>query len=158
SPSGEDAKQFQAVGKGPFSLIELLLKNPRQLDQLIRQPNYQVELLPWFLMISLTAFTLFGVGITLVMSSAAVWPHLYPIEQVISGLNDRPLQFDDGHTVSVLSPWLNGDAFRLIVAYSIGLIAATGICLPSLYFYSLLAGVRMTMLDIVIHALKSKAA
>lgn len=37
------------------------------------------------------------------------------------------------------------------------MIAATGICLPSLYFYGLLAGVRMTMLDIVCQALKSKA-
>ena len=38
-----------------------------------------------------------------------------------------------------------------------GLIGATGICLPSLYFYGLLAGVRMTMMDVVIHAIKSKA-
>ena len=38
-----------------------------------------------------------------------------------------------------------------------GLIAASGICLPSLYFYALLAGVRMTMVDVVLHTLKSKA-
>ena len=52
---------------------------------------------------------------------------------------------------------MDGSAEALIAAYAIGLIAATGICLPSLYFYGLLAGVRMTMLDVVIQALKSKA-
>ncbi len=38
-----------------------------------------------------------------------------------------------------------------------GLIAATGICLPSLYFYGLLAGVKMSMRDVVIHSLRAKA-
>ena len=32
-----------------------------------------------------------------------------------------------------------------------------GVALPSLYFYCLLAGVRMTMLEVVVHAVKSKA-
>ena len=30
-----------------------------------------------------------------------------------------------------------------------GLVAASGVCLPSLYFYCLLAGVRMTMVEVV---------
>jgi hypothetical protein len=54
-------------------------------------------------------------------------------------------------------PWLDGSAEALVAAYAIGLIAATGICLPSLYFYGLLAGVRITMLDVVIQSLKAKA-
>ena len=43
------------------------------------------------------------------------------------------------------------------MAYAFGLVAASGVCLPSLYFYCLLAGVRMTMLEVVVHAVKSKA-
>ena len=94
---------------------------------------------------------------SLVLSAATVWPHLFPIEAVLEGKQRTPLQFETGETSSLVTPWLNGNAFRLIAAYAIGLIAATGICLPSLYFYGLLSGVRMTMMDVVIHALKSKA-
>jgi hypothetical protein len=46
---------------------------------------------------------------------------------------------------------------RLILAYSFGLIAASGLCLPSLYFYGLLSGLRLTMPDVVIHSLKCTA-
>jgi hypothetical protein len=45
----------------------------------------------------------------------------------------------------------------LIAAYCFGLIAATGVCLPSLYFYGLLSGVKLSMLDVVTHAMKAKA-
>ncbi len=46
----------------------------------------------------------------------------------------------------------------LWLAYSLGLVAATGICLPSFYFYGLLAGVKMTFLQVVTHCLKGQAA
>ena len=42
-------------------------------------------------------------------------------------------------------------------AYAFGLVAASGVALPSLYFYCLLAGVRMSMLEVVVHAVKAKA-
>jgi hypothetical protein len=45
----------------------------------------------------------------------------------------------------------------LTFAYAFGLVAASGVALPSLYFYGLLAGVRMSMVDVLIHAVKSKA-
>jgi hypothetical protein len=45
----------------------------------------------------------------------------------------------------------------LVIAYSVGLIAASGVCLPSLYFYGLLSGLRMTMSDVVVHTLKGCA-
>jgi hypothetical protein len=53
--------------------------------------------------------------------------------------------------------WTSGHAAQLIIAYVFGLIAATGVCLPSLYFYGLLSGIRLSMLDVVTHAMKAKA-
>ena len=145
------------VTDGPLGLLELILKDPMRLDRLIRQPDRQRELLPWFVAISLIGFVLFGVAMSLVLSAAAVWPQLFAIDLVLSGTHRSFFEFKTFPTDSFASPWLNGQAFRLMAAYSIGLIAATGICLPSLYFYGLLAGIRMTMLDVVIHALKSTA-
>jgi hypothetical protein len=59
--------------------------------------------------------------------------------------------------VGRVAPWINGEALFFTGAYAFGLVAASGVCLPSLYFYGLLAGVRMSMLDVVVHAVKSKA-
>ena len=157
SGSQSDVDPIAEARSGPLALLELILKKPVQLDRLIRRPEYQAELIPRLLAISLIGFTFFGVAMSLVLSAATVWPHLFPIEAVLEGKQRTPLQFETGETSSLVTPWLNGNAFRLIAAYAIGLIAATGICLPSLYFYGLLSGVRMTMMDVVIHALKSKA-
>jgi hypothetical protein len=159
SGSGNPAKDdpVAQMRGGPLALLELILKDPAQLDRLIRKPEYQADLVPRLLAISLIGFTFFGVAMSLVLSAATVWPHLFPIDAVLEGKQVTPLQFESGQTTSLVAPWLNGNAFRLIAAYAIGLIAATGICLPSLYFYGLLSDVRMTMMDVVIHALKSKA-
>jgi hypothetical protein len=48
-------------------------------------------------------------------------------------------------------------ALCLWAAYTLGLVAATGICLPSFYFYGLLAGVKITMVQVTTHVLKGKA-
>ena len=146
-----------AVGDGPLALVELILKNPARLDRLIREPARQVELLPRFLAIALIGFTFFGLAMALVLSTSTVWPKLFAMDAVLAGREAVPLRFESTAQASLLTHWLDGDALRLIVAYAVGLIAATGICLPSLYFYGLLAGLRMTMLDVVLHALKSKA-
>jgi len=146
-----------AVDDGPLGLIELILKNPVQLDRLIRQPHQQAKLLPRFLAISLICFTFFGVALSLVLSATSVWPHLFSIDSFITRKQSDLMQFQDFGSQSFAAPWTNGNAFRLIAAYAVGLIAATGICLPSLYFYGLLAGVRMTMMDVVLQSLKSKA-
>lgn len=142
---------------GSLGLLELILKAPEQLDRLIRDPARQAELLPRFLGISLVGFTFFGVAMSLVLSTSTVWPQLFPMEAVVAGRESTPMRFAASSGSSLLTHWLNGDALRLIAAYAVGLIAATGICLPSLYFYSLLAGVRMTMMDVVLQSLKSKA-
>jgi len=147
----------EPVRGGLFTLIELILKDPTRLDRLIRDRDHQIEFLPRFLAISLIGFVFFGVAMSLVFGATNVWPHLSAIALLIDGREHEFLRFDGGPTVTLISPWLSGDGFKLIAAYAIGLIGATGICLPSLYFYGLLAGVRMTTLDIVVHALKSKA-
>ena len=156
--AGEHGVSDQAaVGDGPLALVELILKNPARLDRLIREPARQVELLPRFLAIALIGFTFFGIAMALVLSTSTVWPKLFAMDAVLAGREAVPLRFESTAQASLLTHWLDGDALRLIVAYAVGLIAATGICLPSLYFYGLLAGVRMTMLDVVLHSLKSKA-
>src|SRR5260370_10758111 len=45
--------------------------------------------------------------------------------------------------------WSDGTALSLPLAYTIGIVLAACVCLPSFYFYSLLAGLRMTWLQIV---------
>lgn len=140
-------------------LVELILKNRPRLEWLIRDQELQTALVPRLLLISLCSFLLFGVAIAVTLDAAGVWPQLTALSDVFSAA-------DRGRTISFLkmaavedgaSRWFDGSAFKLLGAYSLGLIAATGICLPSLYFYGLLAGVRMSMQDVVLHSLKAKA-
>ena len=155
--AAEVAAETDLIGYGPLALVEYILKFPDRLDRMIREPDKQAALIPRFLGISLIGFTFFGVAMSLVLSSAAVWPHLSSLEDVVAGKTHEVLVFEVMKTDSVARHWINGDAIRLIVAYTVGLIAATGICLPSLYFYALLSGIRLTMVDVVVHSLKSKA-
>jgi hypothetical protein len=147
----------QTLERDSLGLLELILKSPDRLDRLIRDPEYQPELLSRFLGISLVGFSFFGVAMSLVLSASSVWPQLAAVDAVLAGREPTILKFTKSADLSFTAHWLNGDALRLVAAYAAGLIAATGICLPSLYFYSLLAGVRMTMMDVVLQALKSKA-
>jgi hypothetical protein len=143
---------------GIADLVELILKRRDRLEQLIREPALQSVLLPKFLAIALIGFVFFGVALSLVFTSAGQWPRLIAIRDIVAGEADSLAAFDFVTTsASRLNLWIDGSAAALIAAYAIGLVAATGICLPSLYFYGLLAGVRMTMLDVVVQALKSKA-
>src|SRR5260370_17648631 len=43
--------------------------------------------------------------------------------------------------------WSDGTALSLPLAYTIGIVLAACVCLPSFYFYSLLAVVRMAWLQ-----------
>ncbi len=45
--------------------------------------------------------------------------------------------------------WANGSALALPLAYAIGIVLAACVCLPSFYFFSLLAGVKMSWLQLV---------
>jgi hypothetical protein len=148
----------EPVSKNLLGLIELILKRPDRLESLIRQPARQAVLLPRFLAIALVGFIFFGVALSLVFTAAGQWPNLTPIRDVVAGESRTVAAFNTLTAgQSPLTLWIDGSALKMILAYAVGLVAATGICLPSLYFYSLLAGVRMTMLDVVVQALKSKA-
>ena len=142
-----------------LGLIELILKDRPRLDQAIRNPALQRQLVPKFLTIALLSFFLFGVCLVIMFNAAGVWPELTAMKTVFdaaeAGHESTFLKFVPD-TVGV-GRWLDGSAWQLILAYSLGLIAATGVCLPSLYFYGLLAGVRMSMVDVVLHSVKSKA-
>src|SRR5439155_8083600 len=157
-PSPTTTNGEEPTKTGVADLVELILKRRDRLEQLVREPSLQSVLLPKFLAISLIGFVFFGVALSLFFMSAGQWPRLIAIRDIVAGEATSVASFDSlasGETR--LSHWLNGSAEALIAAYAIGLIAATGVCLPSLYFYGLLAGVRMTMLDVVIQSLKSKA-
>jgi len=133
------------------------LKDPLKLDRWIRDRSLQIDLMPRFLMIALLGFAFYGICMSLVISSCHVWPHLTEMATIVSHDDSVMIRFQSHEGDSNLSPWLNGRVVSLIIAYVFGLIAATGICLPSLYFYGLLSGVKMTLLDIVLQAVKSKA-
>lgn len=157
-PNHRDSTDLNTrIAGGPLALVELILKNQPRLDRLIRQRDQQTELLTCFLLISLVGFAFYGVAMTMVFSTASVWPQLFRIDEVLAHRQESLLRFVVHDEATLAAPWLNGDAARLTFAYAVGLIAATGICLPSLYFYGLLAGIRMTAMDVVIHAVKSKA-
>jgi hypothetical protein len=119
-------------------LAELLLKDRAYVDELLRDEARQVDLLPRFLAIALTSFSLYAWAMVLVLFAA-------PVDAIPSVLAES---------------WSVGpqSAISLWLAYALGLVAATGICLPSFYFYGLLAGVRIRFLQVVSHCLKGQAS
>jgi hypothetical protein len=150
---------FEAVGSDSlFGLVEMILKNPARLHKIIRDPARQPQLIPRLLAISLTAFVFFGAAMAVVLTSTHSWPQLTAIADVLDDPSGHLISFRRieiaGTSAAVV---LLRNSFQLTAAYALGLIAATGICLPSLYFHGLLSGVKMTVSDVVIHALKSKA-
>jgi hypothetical protein len=148
-----------AGGSSAASLVELILKDRPGLERLVREPAPKGDLVPRFLAISIVGFVLFGLGTTLVLHAAGKWPRLADIGAWLEApANGSPIRLDAVDPErSVLVLFASGAALKLTAAYALGLIAATCICLPSLYFYGLLSGVRMNLLDVVVHALKAKA-
>jgi hypothetical protein len=115
-------------------LVELLLKDQKGLDALIRDESLAPELIPRLLAVSLTGFAVFGVVATLVLNLAGAQPSWVPSTR-----------------------WSDGTWASLTLAYVLGLIGSTGICLPSFYFYGLLAGVKLTMLQATAFAVRCLA-
>lgn len=143
---------------GTFELVELILKNRAQLHRIIRVPAAQVELIPRFLAVAFSGFLMYGVAITVVLSASGVWPELTAFDIWLRNTNAPLWRFVPIESqVPLAAPWLDGSAFKLMAAYCLGLIAAAGVCLPSLYFYGLLSQIRMTMLEVTVHTLKSMA-
>lgn len=139
-------------------VIELILKDRLALNRLLATEGNKVELATRFLGIALCSFVLFGVAMAVACDAAALWPKLTPLANWV---DDRSLELVTYQAPPEAGPfaqsWLSGQAERLVIAYAFGLIAASCVCLPSLYFYSLLAGLRMTFTEVVLHTLKAKA-
>ena len=119
--------------------MEMLLKNQPALDRQLRDEAQQRAMIPQLLAIAMSGFTLYGVVVTAILNGIHAKTGFW--------LPGVPAAYADGAGVG-----------NLTIAYCAGLIAANGICLPSFYFYSLLAGVRTTMVGVVAHALKGMAA
>jgi hypothetical protein len=119
-------------------VAEMLLKDRRRLDTLLREPERQRELIPRLLAVALIGFVAYGLVTTFLLNaldtSRAFWLPGVPAAH-----------------------WRAATAGNLTLGYALGLIAANCVCLPSFYFYSLLAGVRTPMLAVAAHALKGMA-
>src|SRR5262245_47481084 len=141
-----------------LALVELILKDRPRLESVIRDPALGAELIPRFLAVSLIGFTLFGVAMALIVHTAGVRPELAPIAGVLRGTDQLLIRFapqDTAHDKGIIAVVRSG--LQLISAYDLGLIAAAGACLPSLYFYGLLAGVPMSMARVTVHTVKAMA-
>jgi hypothetical protein len=112
-------------------LVELMLKDRRGLDALVRDEAHAPELIPRLLGVALVGFTIFGIAATLIVNLSSALPPWMPSAR-----------------------WTDGTWASLTLAYVLGLVAATGVCLPSFYFYGLLAGVKLSMLQATSHAVK----
>jgi len=139
SPGEPTIEELKAGEPTATVVVDLLLKNRDRLDLLMRDETQQRLLIPRLLGIALVGFAIYGVVATIVLNGLAstygVWWSWVPEAR-----------------------WRNASVANLSLAYTIGLIAANGVCLPSFYFYGLLAGVRTTMLGVVTQALKGMAA
>jgi hypothetical protein len=115
-------------------LVELMLKDRRRLDLLIRDEAGAPDLIPRLLAVALIGFAIFGIAATLIVNLSGTQPSWMPSAR-----------------------WSDGAWASLTLAYALGLVAATGVCLPSFYFYGLLAGVKLSMLQATAHAVKCLA-
>jgi hypothetical protein len=139
-PSGE-AVNGAGDGQTTLELVEMLLKEPGRLDELNRAPVRQAELFPRFLLIALSAYLVYSFTMVLILNfvPATAYPRA-------GALRLPPAQ------------WSDGTALSLPLAYTISIVLTACVCLPSFYFYSLLAGVRMSWLQIVSIVGKGTAA
>jgi hypothetical protein len=133
-----------AVGSAPdersvLGLAELLLKNPSRVDRLARDESRQLLLLPSLLAIGLVSFSLFALGLVLTLAAA-------PAEALPEFLAER---WAAHRMASAGALWL---------AYALGFTLTTGVCLPSFYFYSLLAGVRVSWAQVTAQIMKGQAS
>jgi len=128
APSWADHKQGEHLDT--TELVDLILKDQRRLDGFIREEARASELIPRLLTLALLGFSIFGIAATLIVNLASTRPAWIPS---------------------------TGGWTSLTLAYVVGLIAATGVCLPSFYFYGLLAGVKLSMLQATTHAVKCLA-
>jgi hypothetical protein len=122
-------------------LVELLLKDESRVDELKRAVQNQREILPRFMLIAQASYLAYSLIMLLVINLAPA--------------GSQP------HSLALKMPaadWRDGTGLGLVLAYNLGIVLAACVCLPSFYFYSLLAGVRLTWLQIVGLIAKGMAA
>ncbi len=122
-----------------LGLVELLLKNPSRVDLLARDGSRQLLLLPSLLAIGLVSFSLFALALVLTLGAA-------PADALPEILAER------------WAAYRTGCALALWLAYALGFTLATGVCLPSFYFYGLLAGVRVSWAQVTAQIMKGQAS
>jgi hypothetical protein len=140
SATPADDREINVDDRSTVGLVELMLKSPERLDELTRDESRQAGLVTQFLTISLVGFTIFGVAATVMLNAGVA----------LGTARSWPERIPDAF-------WRDWSFANLLLAYDIGLIAATGICLPSFYFFGLLAGVKTSMLGVLTHAMKGNS-
>ena len=141
-----------------MQLIEMILKDRSRLERIIHSSSMAAELVPRLLTVALAAFTLFGVALAIVFAALGRDVQLHPIAHRLSRQVENLVDFQqtDAHGPA---GWISTTvkSVKMISAYDLGLIASAGICLPSLYFYGLLAGIKLSMTRVVVQTLKGMA-
>jgi hypothetical protein len=135
--ASDEAPPVSVNERSLLGLAELLLKAPAQLDASVRDPARQAELIPRLLVLALSCLAVFAVVLALLFLAADVSAIPLGVERWNGSV---------------------GSAGALALAYPVGMVAAAGICLPTFYFFGLLAGVRISVLQVTAHVLKGKAA
>ena len=139
-PLEPDPVTFEPTSpRSMLGLTELLLKHPRGLDRLARDETQQTWLIPSLLAICLASFGLFALVLVVTLDSAPVAALPLPLAEWRSS----------HRTASAIGLWL---------AYTLGFTLTIGVCLPSFWFYGLLAGIRATWLQVTAQMVKGQAA
>jgi hypothetical protein len=136
-----DLAGLEIKGRSTLGLVVLLLKQPAGVDRLNRRPAGQRQLFPRLLLIGILAYLVYSLVMTLLLNLApeAASPRGFGIHWPSAAAAD-------------------GSALGLIAAYTGGVLLAACVCLPSFYFYSLLAGVKFSWLQISSLVAKGTAA
>jgi hypothetical protein len=106
------------------NLTEMTLKRPEDVRAVVKDEPSQARAALNLLLLGLSGVALYSVVFTVIVAAAPKVDWLPAVS-----LKDRT-------------------ALRPLLTYTIGMAGALGICLPSFYFYGLLAGVRATMLQV----------
>lgn len=132
-PAAEQAKQPLESeanrGQTTLDLVELLLKQPARVDELNRHRRWQRESFPRFVLISEASYLVYSFMMVLLLNLTPAGRGPWPI----------PLP---------AASWNDGSGLGLILAYTLGILLSACVCLPAFYFYSLLAGLKLSWLQI----------
>lgn len=139
APADPPAPEVTADEHSVLGLTELLLKDPDRVDRLAREEDEQPFLIPRFLAVGLTSFSLFALALVLTLGAAPATALPWPLAGTWSA---HP-------TEAGVALWL---------AYALGFTLTTGVCLPSFYFYALLAGVRVSWLQVTAQVMRGQGA